>query len=90
MFGLLKELTASRTPKKVLIREEARQPITKHVNYISLIRWEEEKSAKENGMSDNSIVKPNGSDAVVPLKKVEKDNEAENGTKNKPVESVEK
>ncbi|GKD65930.1 hypothetical protein Tco_1308038 [Tanacetum coccineum] len=27
MFGLLKELTASRTPKKVLIREEAKFPV---------------------------------------------------------------
>ncbi|GKD78634.1 hypothetical protein Tco_1341255, partial [Tanacetum coccineum] len=29
MFGLLKELTSSRTPKKVLVREEAGSPITK-------------------------------------------------------------
>ncbi|GJZ26138.1 putative reverse transcriptase domain-containing protein [Tanacetum coccineum] len=36
MFELLKELTTSRTPKKVLVREEARHPITKHVNSISL------------------------------------------------------
>ncbi|GKE32451.1 hypothetical protein Tco_1451773 [Tanacetum coccineum] len=30
MFGLLKELTTSRTPKKILMREEARHPITKN------------------------------------------------------------
>ncbi|GJW64960.1 MAK10-like protein [Tanacetum coccineum] len=30
MFGLLKELTTSRAPKKVLIREEAKPPITKN------------------------------------------------------------
>ncbi|GJR27453.1 MAK10-like protein [Tanacetum coccineum] len=89
MFGLLKELTTSRTPKKVLIREEVGHPVTTHVNSISLIRGEEEKSAKDNVMSGNSIVKPDGSDAVVPLKEVEKENEPENGTKNKPVESVE-
>ncbi|GKE28297.1 hypothetical protein Tco_1443681, partial [Tanacetum coccineum] len=36
MFGLLKELTTSRTPKKVLIREEAKFLVTKNVNSISL------------------------------------------------------
>ncbi|GKB91848.1 hypothetical protein Tco_0964120, partial [Tanacetum coccineum] len=51
---------------------------------------EEEKSAKDNVMSGNSIVKPNGSDVVVPLKEVEKENEPENESKNEPVESVEK
>ncbi|GKB35825.1 zinc finger, CCHC-type containing protein [Tanacetum coccineum] len=30
MFGLLKELTTSRTPEKILIREEAKFPITKN------------------------------------------------------------
>ncbi|GJU93342.1 zinc finger, CCHC-type containing protein [Tanacetum coccineum] len=44
MFGLLKELTTSRAPKKVLIREEAKSPVTKSVNSISPIREEEEKS----------------------------------------------
>ncbi|GKA46057.1 MAK10-like protein [Tanacetum coccineum] len=37
MFGLLKELTTSRTPKKVLVREEARHPITKHVNVVGTL-----------------------------------------------------
>ncbi|GJU24942.1 hypothetical protein Tco_1163563 [Tanacetum coccineum] len=59
-------------------------------NSISLIRWEEEKSAEDNGMSSNSIVKPDGSDAVVPLKEVKKENKAKNGTKDEPVESAEK
>ncbi|GKA31197.1 hypothetical protein Tco_0717502 [Tanacetum coccineum] len=40
MFGLLKELTTSRTPEKVLIREEAKFPITKNVNSISLTKGE--------------------------------------------------
>ncbi|GJV37386.1 hypothetical protein Tco_1409863 [Tanacetum coccineum] len=43
MFELLKELTTSRAPKKVLIREEAKSPVTKNVNSISLPRGEEEK-----------------------------------------------
>ncbi|GKB94407.1 hypothetical protein Tco_0980544 [Tanacetum coccineum] len=67
MFGVLKELTASRTPKR-----------------------EEEKSAEDNAMSGNNIVKLDGSDAVVSLSEVEKENEAKNGTKNEPVESAEK
>ncbi|GKF08555.1 hypothetical protein Tco_0042779, partial [Tanacetum coccineum] len=89
MFRLLKELTVSRTPEKVLIREEVRHPVTIHVNSLSLIRGEEEHSAEDNAMSGNSIVKPYGSDAVVPLKKFKKENEAENRTKNKPVKSTE-
>ncbi|GJS45108.1 hypothetical protein Tco_0595229 [Tanacetum coccineum] len=40
VFGLLKELTTNRALEKVLVREEARHPITKHVNSISLIRME--------------------------------------------------
>ncbi|GJT31867.1 hypothetical protein Tco_0922286 [Tanacetum coccineum] len=52
--------------------------------------WDGRKSAKDNGMSSNSIVKPDGSNAVVPLKEVEKENKAENGTKDEPVESAEK
>ncbi|GKC89645.1 hypothetical protein Tco_1150294, partial [Tanacetum coccineum] len=68
MFRLLKELTASRTPEKVLIGEEDRDPVTKNVNSISLIRGDEEKSAKYNAMFGDSIENPDGSDAVVPLR----------------------
>ncbi|GKD00222.1 hypothetical protein Tco_1170496, partial [Tanacetum coccineum] len=38
MFGLLKELTTSRTPEKVLIREEAKFPVTKNVISISMTK----------------------------------------------------
>ncbi|GJZ28191.1 MAK10-like protein [Tanacetum coccineum] len=38
MFGLLKELSMSRAPEKVLIREEAKSPVTKNVNSISLTK----------------------------------------------------
>ncbi|GJU40502.1 hypothetical protein Tco_1193459, partial [Tanacetum coccineum] len=50
----------------------------------------EEKSAKDNAMSGDSIEKPDRSDAVVPLKEVKKENEAENKTKNELVKSTEK
>ncbi|GJV91362.1 hypothetical protein Tco_1539175 [Tanacetum coccineum] len=60
MFRLLKELTTSRTPKKVLIREEARFPITKNVNSISLTRGEEERSNKIDVATGSDIEKPTG------------------------------
>ncbi|GJZ97590.1 hypothetical protein Tco_0670043 [Tanacetum coccineum] len=44
MFRILKELTTNRAPKKVLIREEAKSPITKSVNSISLVNKEEGKN----------------------------------------------
>ncbi|GJT75218.1 hypothetical protein Tco_1041943 [Tanacetum coccineum] len=90
MFGLLKELTTSRAPEKVLIREEARHPVTKNVNSISLIIREEEKNTNDNATSGDSIERPDGSDAKVPLNEVEKENKAENGTKNKPIKSSER
>ncbi|GJR26976.1 putative reverse transcriptase domain-containing protein [Tanacetum coccineum] len=40
MFGLLKELTTSKTSEKVLIREEAKFAVTKNVNSISLAKGE--------------------------------------------------
>ncbi|GJX44732.1 hypothetical protein Tco_0261408 [Tanacetum coccineum] len=47
MFRLLKELTSSTTSKKVLVREEIRNPITKNINAISIYRTEK-KEVKEN------------------------------------------
>ncbi|GJZ15063.1 hypothetical protein Tco_0550740 [Tanacetum coccineum] len=60
MFGLLKELTTSRTPEKVLIREEAKFPVTKNVNSISLARGEKERSDKIDVATVNDIEKPIG------------------------------
>ncbi|GKE72242.1 hypothetical protein Tco_1534283 [Tanacetum coccineum] len=54
MFGLFKELTTSRTPEKVLIREEAKFPVIKNVNSISLTKWEEERSNKTEVTPDNT------------------------------------
>ncbi|GJU91940.1 hypothetical protein Tco_1304363 [Tanacetum coccineum] len=68
MFGLLKELTASRTLEKVLIREETRHPITKSINSISLILMEEENSVQNNGAIDKSVAKPRKSDEHEPPK----------------------
>ncbi|GJZ56616.1 hypothetical protein Tco_0611809, partial [Tanacetum coccineum] len=54
MFRLLKELTTSRTPEKVLIREEAKFPVTKNVNSISLARNEDEENNKIDETPDNT------------------------------------
>nr|GEX47661.1 hypothetical protein [Tanacetum cinerariifolium]GEY52584.1 hypothetical protein [Tanacetum cinerariifolium]GEY53194.1 hypothetical protein [Tanacetum cinerariifolium] len=75
MFGLLKELTANRTPEKVLIREETRHPTTKNVNSISIIRMEEEKSIENNETIDKSVAEPSKSDEQEPPKEVDKKNE---------------
>ncbi|GJR74131.1 hypothetical protein Tco_0086496 [Tanacetum coccineum] len=75
MFRLLKELTASRTLEKVLVREEAKHPITKHVNSISLIRMEEEKSVGNNRVVGNNIVEPNKSDVAGNLEEVDREDE---------------
>ncbi|GJW66034.1 zinc finger, CCHC-type containing protein [Tanacetum coccineum] len=54
MFGLLKELATSKTPEKVLIREEAKFPVTKNVNSISLTKGEEERSNRTKVTPDNT------------------------------------
>ncbi|GJV72406.1 hypothetical protein Tco_1492401 [Tanacetum coccineum] len=77
MFGLLKKLTTSRAPEKVLIREEAKYPVTKNINSISVTRGEEEKNDEDDLTTGDAIEKTSGSD-----QEAEKENEAENGTKN--------
>ncbi|GJX76423.1 MAK10-like protein [Tanacetum coccineum] len=83
MFRLLKELTTSRGPKKVLIREEAKFPVTKNVNSISLARGEEEKSGKTDETLDNTI-KPTITETEIPVMEAERSNE----TKNKPIKKA--
>nr|GEY11217.1 MAK10-like protein [Tanacetum cinerariifolium] len=68
MFEILKELTTSRAPEKVLIREEAKHLVTKNVNSIALIRGEEEKNADDNATPDDSIERPDGSDAKLAIR----------------------
>ncbi|GJY28676.1 hypothetical protein Tco_0404443 [Tanacetum coccineum] len=78
MFGLLKELTTSRTPEKVLIREEAEFPVTKNLNSISLTKGEEGGSNRMKVTLGN-IEKP--TETETPVMEVEKINEVENGAK---------
>ncbi|GKD87237.1 hypothetical protein Tco_1358391 [Tanacetum coccineum] len=76
MFGLLKELTTSRTLEKVLIRKDAKFSVTKNVTSISLARGEEERSDKINVATGNDIEKPIKTEMGMQVKEVEKKNEA--------------
>nr|GEV82823.1 hypothetical protein [Tanacetum cinerariifolium] len=77
MFRLLKELTTNRAPKKVLIKEESKFPITKNVNSLSLTRGEEERSDKTDVTTKNDIEKRIGIETEMPIKESEKADEAE-------------
>ncbi|GJU00354.1 zinc finger, CCHC-type containing protein [Tanacetum coccineum] len=85
MFGFLKELTTSRAPEKVLIRKEAKFPVTKNVNSISLARGEEERSDKTDETLDNTV-KPTVTETEIPVMEAERSNE----TKNKPIKKAER
>ncbi|GKB27628.1 hypothetical protein Tco_0867029 [Tanacetum coccineum] len=76
IFRLLKELTTSRTPEKVLIREETKFHVTKNVNSISLARGEEKRSDKIDVATGNDIEKPTGTETGMQVNEAEKKNEA--------------
>ncbi|GJT76628.1 zinc finger, CCHC-type containing protein [Tanacetum coccineum] len=78
MFKLLKELTTSKAPEKVLIREDAKFPITKNVNSISLTRGEEEGSDKTDVTTGDDIEKSTERETEMPVKEAEKEDEVEN------------
>ncbi|GKE64658.1 MAK10-like protein [Tanacetum coccineum] len=75
MFGLLKELTSSTTPEKVLVMEEVRNPITKNVNAISLCRIENEKVREDNEVIDNNIIEHRESSIKEPSRSIDKNDE---------------
>ncbi|GKB18118.1 hypothetical protein Tco_0852041 [Tanacetum coccineum] len=88
MFRLLKELTTSRTLEKVLIREEAKFPVTKNVNSISRTNGEEERSNKKEVTPENTK-RPTKIETEMLVKKAETKNGAENGTGNKSIKTPE-
>ncbi|GJV53523.1 MAK10-like protein [Tanacetum coccineum] len=88
MFRLLKELTTKRTPEKVMIREEAKFPVTKNVNSISLTKGEEEMSNNKEVTPDNTK-RPTKTETKMPVKKAETKNGAKNGTGNKSIKTHE-
>ncbi|GJV08038.1 MAK10-like protein [Tanacetum coccineum] len=83
---LLKEPTTSRTPEKVLIREEAKFPITKNVNSISIARNEDEENNKTDETPDNTKMPTK---TEIPVRKAKAMNGAENGTRNEPLKTPE-
>nr|GEW62828.1 hypothetical protein [Tanacetum cinerariifolium] len=87
MFRLLKELTTSRAPEKVLIKEVVKSPINKNINSISLARGKEEKNDNDYMAADGGI---NETDTEMPAKEAKKETGAENGTKNKPIKRAER
>ncbi|GKE77323.1 hypothetical protein Tco_1543443, partial [Tanacetum coccineum] len=80
MFGLVKELTTSKTREKVLVRDEASNPITKCVNAISLVKMEKDKSIENNEVVDKNVVEFSELNAVEPVELVDKKKEIEDGT----------
>ncbi|GJZ71240.1 hypothetical protein Tco_0635091 [Tanacetum coccineum] len=86
MFGLLKELTTSRTPEKVLIREEAKFPVTKNVNSISLTKGEEEGSNRTKVTPDDAE-KPTKTETKMLVMEVEKINKVEKVAGNKLIKT---
>ncbi|GKA88908.1 MAK10-like protein, partial [Tanacetum coccineum] len=79
IFGLLKELTTSKTPEKVLIREEAKSPVTNNVNSISLAMEDEERGDERKETPVNTK-KLHETGMETPPKVVE----IKDGTENKP------
>ncbi|GKC55008.1 hypothetical protein Tco_1077753, partial [Tanacetum coccineum] len=79
MFSLLKELTKSKSPEKV-VREEVSSLITKYVNTISLVRVENDKGTK----SDMVVYK----NVVVPIELVDKEEAMDEEKVNKSNGSV--
>ncbi|GJU32240.1 hypothetical protein Tco_1175829 [Tanacetum coccineum] len=90
MFGLLKELTTSKAPEKVLIREDAKSLITKSVNSISFIKEEEEKTDMYDVAPDDDSKETDGPDMEVSVKEAETKNGAESGAKNKQIKNPKK
>ncbi|GJT06418.1 hypothetical protein Tco_0840880 [Tanacetum coccineum] len=81
MFGLLKELTTSRTPEMVLVREEARHPVTKYVNAISLVKIEKEKNIENNKVVDKNVLELSELNAIEPKEEVDMKKEVGGKTK---------
>ncbi|GJW55347.1 hypothetical protein Tco_0099432 [Tanacetum coccineum] len=88
MFGLLKELTTSRTSEKLLIREEAKFPVTKNVNSISLANKDKERSNERMETPENTE-KSTKTGTETPLTGVETKDEAENRSEKKSIKTHE-
>ncbi|GJS05672.1 hypothetical protein Tco_0322180 [Tanacetum coccineum] len=88
MFGLLKELTKSRSPEKVLVREEVSNPITKYIKSIFHVKMENDKDTENDEVVDKNIIEPIELNVVEPIKLVDRENEMDNDTGNETNRSV--
>nr|GEZ88589.1 hypothetical protein [Tanacetum cinerariifolium] len=88
MFGLLKELMPSRTPKKVLVKEEARHLVIKNVSAISLFKMENEKNTKNNEAIDKNVMGLSELNAIEPTGVVDIKKEVVDEINDKPVKNV--
>nr|GEZ41526.1 hypothetical protein [Tanacetum cinerariifolium] len=66
---------------QIALREEAKSPVTKNVNSISLTIGEEKKSDKDGVATGDGIDKTNGSDKEMPVNEAETENGAKNRIK---------
>nr|GEV78874.1 ribonuclease H-like domain-containing protein [Tanacetum cinerariifolium] len=80
MFRLLRELTSSKTPEKVLVREEANNPVTKNINAISLIKIEKENGIEGDKVTKGNVMKLNELEALEPIESPDKEEEREEQT----------
>nr|GEV62951.1 hypothetical protein [Tanacetum cinerariifolium] len=85
---LLKDLTASRKPKKVLVRVKVRHPVTKNVNVISLVKMEKEKNTKNNEVIDKNIIELIELNVLEPKEVVDVKEEVENRINNDKIGSM--
>ncbi|GKB14050.1 hypothetical protein Tco_0847973, partial [Tanacetum coccineum] len=88
MFRLLRELTSSRALAKVLVREEAKNPITKSINAISLIKMEKEKGSEGGEVAKGNVMEFNELEVLKPIESPDKEEEMEEGTDSMSVESM--
>ncbi|GJU52852.1 gag-pol polyprotein [Tanacetum coccineum] len=76
------EIMESKSPEKVLIREEGSSPITKYVNVISLVRIENDKGRESDMVVDKK--------AIEPIKLVDKEESMDEEEDDEPNESMNK
>ncbi|GJX56672.1 reverse transcriptase domain-containing protein [Tanacetum coccineum] len=88
MFGLLRELTTSGTLEKVLVREEASNPIANYVYAISLVNMKKDKSIKNNEVVNKNVVESSELDVVEPIKLVDKKKKMDHGLDDESVRSM--
>ncbi|GJY99457.1 hypothetical protein Tco_0516887 [Tanacetum coccineum] len=86
MFRLIKELASSKTLEKVLVREEVRNPVTKNVNAISLVRTKKDKDDDE--VVDKNVIGINELSEIELGEVANRKNEVKSKTNNEITKSL--